>query len=154
MTTLRFERDAARDPRVVAFLSAHLEDMHRVSPPESVHALDTEQLRLPGIRFWMAWAHDALVGSCALKTIDSAHLELKTMRIDAKHRGTGAAQQLLDFVLSQAQQSGTQRISLETGSQDFFLPARRLYARNGFVPCAPFGSYQPDPHSCFMSRVI
>ena len=154
MTTLRFELDAARDPRVVAFLSAHLEDMHRVSPPESVHALDTEQLRLPGIRFWTAWAHDALVGSCALKTIDSAHLELKTMRIDAKHRGTGAAQQLLDFVLMQAQQSGTQRISLETGSQDFFVPARRLYARNGFVPCAPFGSYQPDPHSCFMSRVI
>jgi putative acetyltransferase len=34
------------------------------------------------------------------------------------------------------------------------VPARRLYARNGFVPCAPFGSYQPDPHSCFMSRVI
>lgn len=154
MTALRFELDAARDPRVVAFLSAHLEDMHRVSPPESVHALDTEQLRQPDIRFWTAWVQDELVGSCALKTMDSAHHELKTMRVDASRRGTGVAQQLLDFALVQARNGGAQRVSLETGSQDFFLPARRLYARNGFVPCASFGSYQPDPHSCFMSRAI
>lgn len=154
MHALRFERDAAHDPRVVAFLNAHLADMRRISPPESVHALDTAQLRQPDIRFWTAWAHGELVGSCALKTLEHNHNELKTMRVDARHRGTGVAQQLLDFVLEQARHSGAQRISLETGSHEFFLPARRLYARNGFVPCGPFGSYQPDPHSCFMHRAL
>ncbi|MEG0053702.1 MAG: GNAT family N-acetyltransferase [Comamonas sp.] len=154
MTLLRFALDPASDPRVLALLQAHLDDMYRISPPESVHALDVEQLRQPDIRFWTAWSGEALVGSCALKQLDSDHLELKSMRVDAAHRGTGAAQQLLDFVLVQAQQGGGQRISLETGTEDFFAPARRLYARNGFLPCEPFGSYQPDPNSCFMSRAV
>lgn len=154
MTELRFTLDSAHDPRVIAFLQAHLDDMYRISPPESVHALDVEQLRQPDIRFWTAWAGEALVGSCALKQLDGAHLELKSMRIDASSRGTGAAQKLLDFVLAQAQQSGAARISLETGTEDFFAPARRLYARNGFALCAPFGSYRPDPNSCFMTLAL
>lgn len=154
MRTLRFALDPASDPRVLALLQAHLDDMHRISPPDSVHALDAAQLRQPDIRFWTAWDGDTLVGSCALKQLDSTHWELKTMRVDAAYRGTGAAQQLLDFVVVQAQQCGGQSISLETGTDDFFAPARRLYARNGFMPCAPFGSYRPDPYSCFMSRAI
>ncbi|RYJ07213.1 MAG: GNAT family N-acetyltransferase, partial [Actinomycetales bacterium] len=40
---------------------------------------------------------------------------------------------------------------LETGSQDYFAPARRLYARHGFVECGPFGDYVVDPSSVFMS---
>lgn len=152
MTQLRFVLDSVHDPRVIAFLQAHLDDMYRISPPESVHALDVEQLRQPDIRFWTAWAGEVLVGSCALKQLNATHVELKTMRVDAAFRGTGVAQQLLDFVRAQARSSGAQRISLETGTEDFFAPARRLYARNGFVMCEAFGSYQPDPLSCFMHR--
>ena len=154
MIRLKLTQDTAQDPRVVDFLQAHLDDMYRISPPESVHALDLSQLRQPDIRFWTAWSGDALVGSCALKQLEHQHLELKTMRVDAHYRGTGAAQQLLDFVVEQAQKDGVQRISLETGAEDFFIPARRLYARNGFAPCEPFGSYQADPNSCFMTRVL
>ena len=40
--------------------------------------------------------------------------------------------------------------ALETGSDEFFAPARRLYARHGFTQCPPFGPYVPDPHSVFM----
>jgi putative acetyltransferase len=154
MLELRFVLDPADDPRVIAFLQAHLDDMHRISPPESVHALDAEQLRQADIRFWTAWVGDVLVGSCALKQLEDTHLELKTMRVEADYRGTGVAQQLLDFVLQQARQSGARQVSLETGSEDFFAPARRLYARNGFAACEAFGSYRPDPNSCFMSRAV
>jgi putative acetyltransferase len=45
-------------------------------------------------------------------------------------------------------------VSLETGSMDFFIPARSLYARAGFVPCGPFGSYAEDPYSVFMTRSL
>ncbi|MEJ5028667.1 GNAT family N-acetyltransferase [Comamonas sp. MYb69] len=151
---LIFELDPVTDARVLAFLEAHLSDMRRISPPESVHALDPEQLRAPGLQLWTGWTAaqepKALVATCALKTLDAGHLELKSMRVEAAQRGSGAAQQVLDHVLAQARAMGARRISLETGTEAFFAPARRFYARNGFVPCAPFGSYQPDPNSCFM----
>lgn len=151
---LIFKRDPVTDARVLAFLEEHLSDMRRISPPESVHALDPEQLRAPGMALWTAWSAEqepqALVATCALKTLDADHLELKSMRVDAAQRGSGAAQQVLDHVLAQARAMGATRISLETGTEAFFAPARRFYARNGFVNCAPFGSYQLDPNSCFM----
>ena len=31
---------------------------------------------------------------------------------------------------------------------------RALYARAGFVPCAPFGDYIEDPNSVFMTRTL
>ena len=45
-------RDDVRGPEIVALLQEHLRDMYRVSPPESVHALDLESLRQPDITLW------------------------------------------------------------------------------------------------------
>ncbi|MFE1572037.1 GNAT family N-acetyltransferase [Comamonas sp. 4034] len=155
---LYFVLDPATDPLVICFLQEHLDDMRKVSPPESVHALDVEKLRQPDIRFWTAWMQQpegpALVGTCALKQLDAAHVELKTMRVQGAYRGSDAAQRILAHVLDEARASGVERISLETGTEPFFTPARRFYARNGFELCEPFGSYQLDPHSCFMTRAI
>ena len=52
--------------------------------------------------------------------------------------------------LDDARSRGVERVSLETGSMAFFEPARRFYARAGFVACRPFGSYVEDPNSTFM----
>ena len=46
---------------------------------------------------------------------------------------------------------GISRLSLETGSWDYFIPARALYSSHGFVECPPFADYVPDPNSVFMS---
>lgn len=170
---LHIRLDDLSDPRIATFLEEHLADMRRVSPPESVHALDLAALGAPDIRFWTAWAGSAepvgsaessasahgadgpaLVGTAALKRLDAAHAELKSMRTAAAWRGQGVAAQMLVYVMNQARAAGHTRMSLETGSQDFFAPARALYARHGFTPCEPFGSYQPDPHSCFMTRAL
>jgi putative acetyltransferase len=43
------------------------------------------------------------------------------------------------------------RLSLETGSWEFFRPAHALYRHHGFVECAPFADYAADPNSLFMS---
>jgi putative acetyltransferase len=76
------------------------------------------------------------------------------MRTDPTRRGQGVAAYVLAHLLDDARGRGIGRVSLETGSMDFFVPARSLYARAGFAPCAPFGSYVADPHSLFMTRSL
>jgi len=158
MTTtpdLRIDLDGRlSDPRIAVFLEGHMADMRRVSPPESVHALGLEALRRPGIRFWTGWLCDALVATAALKHLDAQHAELKSMRTTAALRGQGIAARMLAHAMAEARALGHARLSLETGSQPFFAPARALYVKHGFEDCGPFGAYEPDPHSYFMTRLL
>ena len=151
-------QDDLLDPRVAEFLGEHLQDMRRVSPPESVHALDLEGLRRPEVTFWTLWqmAGDerSLAGTGALKRLAPHHAEIKSMRVRTDLRGQGLAAHLLTHLMSQARQAGLHRLSLETGSQPFFAPARALYQRHGFVACPPFGDYHDDPASCFFTCSI
>lgn len=155
---LHLRLDELRDPRVFQFLQAHLADMRRASPPESVHALDVQALRRPEIRLWSAWLHvhdePCLIGTVALKHLSAEHVELKSMRTAEAMRGQGLGRMLLVHAMAQARQAGHARISLETGTQAFFEPAHRLYLAHGFQDCAPFADYRPDPNSRFMSRAL
>lgn len=146
--------DPLTSPEIVAFLQAHLDQMHATSPACSVHALDLAGLRAPGLRFWSAYDGDELVACAALKDLGAGHVELKSMRTAPHRTRQGIAARMLAFVLDEARASGAIRISLETGSQDFFQPARSLYARHGFAECEPFGDYRPDPNSTFMTREL
>ena len=47
--------------------------------------------------------------------------------------------------------AGYRRVSLETGTQEFFRPARTLYEKYGFRECGPFADYRLDPNSVFMT---
>ncbi|MBB86581.1 MAG: GNAT family N-acetyltransferase [Xanthomonadales bacterium] len=150
---LQFHPGCLDDPRVQALLREHLQSAASLSPPESVHALDTSGLSAPGTWFWSLWADDAtLVGMCALKTLNTAHAEIKSMRTasDWLRRGVGDA--MMRHLLGQAEVLAFSRLSLETGSAPAYAPARRLYARHGFVACGPFADYVADPHSQFMTR--
>jgi putative acetyltransferase len=142
--------DDLSDPRIAEFLEDHLADMYATSPPESVHALDLDELRQPEITFWSAWRDEALLGCAALKRLDGEHAELKSMRTAAALRRGGIATRVLRHVLAEARQRGFRRVSLETGPQEFFRPARTLYERHGFAYCDPFADYVPDPNSVFM----
>jgi putative acetyltransferase len=139
---------------VRALLDEHLADMHGTSPPESVHALDHTALTDPAITFWTAREDGLLLGTAALKRLPDRHGEVKSMRTATAARGRGVAALLLAHLLDEAVRRGWVRVSLETGSQDFFAPARRLYARHGFVPCGPFDGYGPDPNSVFMTLAL
>jgi putative acetyltransferase len=143
--------DDLSDPRIAALLQEHLDDMYRTSPPESVHALDLSGLKKPEITFWSVWSGNELVGCGALKHLDAEHAELKSMRTPNAHRRKGIGKIILDHIWKEARQRGYRRMSLETGSMEFFEPARRLYASYGFVPCKPFADYRDDPNSFFMT---
>ena len=138
------------DPSLAQFLQAHLDDLEPTAPPESRHALDVVSLQATGVRLWVALDR-GIVGTGALAEIEPGHEEVKSMRTDPAHRGRGIARNLLMFMLDDARSRGVCRASLETGSMQFFEPARALYTRAGFVSCAPFGSYVDDPHSTFMT---
>ncbi|OCH15951.1 acetyltransferase [Aliivibrio sp. 1S165] len=139
---------------VVQLLKEHLEDMYATSPPESVHALDVNALKVPEITFFSCWEDDQLLGCAAIKELDSNDAELKSMRTANNARNLGVGTLLLKHVLKVSSDKGYNKISLETGSQEFFKPARNLYEKFGFQYCAPFADYKPDPHSQFMSCTL
>jgi putative acetyltransferase len=146
--------DDLRGPDIRALLDEHLRDMRAISPPESVHALDLAALRGPDITFWTVWSASELLGCGALKELDPRHGEIKSMRTAAAHRREGVARAMLRHILREAESRGYLRLSLETGSQAAFEPARRLYASFGFAFCPPFGTYGEDPNSVFMTRLL
>lgn len=152
--SLRIAVDDLRGPGVAALLEEHLRDMRATSPPESVHALDLDGLRRPGVTVWSADLDGEVVGCAALSELGDGHAELKSMRVEARARGRGVGAALLEHVLAEARARGLTRLSLETGSQPFFAPARALYARYGFAPCPPFAGYVDDPHSAFFSLAL
>ena len=119
-----------------------------------MHALDIEALRKPGITFWSAWEGDQLAGCGALKQLDGRYAEVKSMRTAAPFLRKGVASALLRHMIGVAKQRGYRRLSLETGSQKEFEPARRLYTRFGFTNCTPFADYIEDPNSVFMTMEL
>jgi putative acetyltransferase len=143
--------DDLNGPEIQALLAEHLRGMHAISPPESVHALDLDGLRDPRITFWSVWNGEVLLGCGALKQLDARHGEVKSMRTTLASRRRGVGRAMLMHIVDAARRRGYARLSLETGSQPAFEPARRLYASFGFVECAPFADYRPDPNSVFMT---
>ena len=144
--------DDLEGPEIADLLRTHRDDAARHSPPGSVHALDLDRLRVPGITFWSVWSDRMLLGCGALKELSPDHGEIKSMHTALAHRGKGVAAHLLTHILKEARARSYRRVSLETGSMAAFAPARALYARFGFVTCAPFADYREDPNSVCMMR--
>jgi putative acetyltransferase len=154
MGAMRITVDDLTDPvdtAVVDLLDEHVSQLRSISPPESTHALDLDRLRAPGVTFWVARDGDEVLGCGALTEVEPGHGEVKSMRTapTAQRRGVGRA--VLGEILAEARRRRLAQVSLETGSDDFFAPARALYAGHGFTECGPFGSYGLDPHSTFMT---
>lgn len=135
-------------------LQEHLNSMAEHSPPESIHALPIEQLSAIDVSFWCGWDGQQLAGCGALKELSPTAGEIKTMRTASSYLRRGVAAQILGHVMAEATKRGYKSLSLETGSADAFLPAQRLYQKYGFGYCEPFGDYEADPFSVFMTKTL
>ncbi len=151
---MQLKVDDLQGQEIKMLLEEHLADMYAASPPESVHALDLDELRKPAITFWTVWDDQQLAGCGAIKELNSTHAEIKSMRTATAYRGKGVGKILMNHILDQAKIRGYSRLSLETGPMDFFLPARQLYEKFGFEYCPPFADYELDPYSVFMTRLV
>jgi putative acetyltransferase len=140
---------------LIDFMSAHRAEIRPTGPAESQHALDIAALRGPGMRVWVARdLAEVLVGTVALAPVSPKHEEIKSMRTAPQFRGRGVGRALVLHALADAGSRGVRRVSLETGSMEYFAPARALYRAVGFVECGPFGAYVPDPNSVFMTMEL
>lgn len=148
---------AADDPGredVRALLAVHLAFSHQHSPPEDVHALDLEGLLDPAVIFFSYREDGRLLAIGALRRIDGAHAEIKSMHTASATRGRGIGRAMLAHLVAEARARGYRRLSLETGTMAAYGPARALYASAGFVPCEPFAGYVHSPNSACMTLVL
>jgi putative acetyltransferase len=142
------------DARVLELLRIHLTSSRANTAPGSAHALDIAGLQAPDISFWTIWEGETLLGCGALRRLGAEHGEIKSMHTAQAARRTGVGSAMLRHIIATARARGMARLSLETGSWDYFAPARALYASHGFVECGPFGDYALDPNSVFMTLEI
>ena len=147
---MEIKENIIADEKVVILLEEHLADMHKVTQPGSVHALNLKEFEDLRITFWTAWMKDQLLGCIALKELTPRQAEVKSMRTSVMARNQGVASELLSHLIQIAKERGYSKLNLETGSIAFFRPARKLYEKFGFVYCEPFGDYKLDPNSKFM----
>lgn len=140
---------------VRALLAHHVAEMNAGSPPSACHVLAADALADPAIRFFTVRDEaGALLGCGALKTIDATHGELKSMRAAPFVLGRGVGSAMLDHLVKVARGTGMTRLSLETGNSKLFDAANRLYQREGFARCGPFGTYRATPFTSFYTRLL
>jgi putative acetyltransferase len=140
--------------KVHELLTMHFKELTSVSPVGKGHVLDIEGLKDPNIKFWSLWENNELVGCGALKFLSKNHGEFKSIRIANKFRNQGKGIQIIDHLLNEAKKIKIKKISLETGTSEFFSPARKLFNKCGFKACIPFAHYKEDQDACYMSILI
>tara|TARA_B100000745_G_C19984048_1_gene333429 strand:- start:161 stop:622 length:462 start_codon:yes stop_codon:yes gene_type:complete len=137
--------------KVNDLLVKHFKELKSVSPEGSAHVLDISGLKDPSIKFWSIWEENTLIGCGALKFLDENHGEFKSIRVIDDFRKKGYGFKIINHLIEEAKKLNVKRLSLETGSGNFFIPARKLFQKVGFEKCSPFAHYKEDTNSCYMS---
>ena len=142
------------NPEVHELLIKHFIELRSVSPEGSAHVLDIAGLQDPSIKFWSLWEESDLMGSGALKFLDEEHGEFKSIRVIDKFRAKGNGSKVINHLINEAKKLKIKRLSLETGSGKFFMPARKLFVKYGFKICKPFSDYEDYINSVYMTLLI
>ncbi len=137
-------------PEITALIEERMAHSRAILPPQSIHTFDLSQLDQPDITFWTVRVDGALAGCGALKEEHDGTGEIKSMFIRPAWRGHGLSDEVLQTIEARAREAGLARLNLETGTDS--LAARALYEKFGYSYCSPFGAYQLDPLSVFMTK--
>lgn len=133
-----------------SLLAFHLQQMHANSPAGSVFALDLSGLQVPEVTVWTAWKGEQIAAVGALRQLDDATGELKSMHTHPDHVRQGVAAAMLEHIIAVAKGRGLKRLSLETGSGAAFEPALALYRKRGFNEGEAFGDYERTAFNQFL----
>lgn len=148
--SLRITLERADQPEVVALIDALDAYQKPLYPPESHHGIDIAALVQPNVLFAVARDAAGTAVGCGAIVLEADYGEVKRMYVPPSHRGQGISVALLRFLEGEAKQRGCTAFALETGVLQH--EALAFYAKMGFVRCAPFGDYKPDPLSVFMRK--
>jgi putative acetyltransferase len=139
-----------RQPDVQALLDQSDDYFRALYPAESNHLVSADVLGTHRAVFLVARRDGELLGSIAFLPIAPGHAEMKRLFVRAEARGTGLGRRLLNALEEIARARGIARISLETGIRQ--PEAIALYRTSGYQACPPFGDYESDPLSLFMTK--
>lgn len=151
----RIEAADPGHPDAAALIAAHLAHSWATTPETSIHTLKADDLRGPGMTFWLLRDETgAALGCGALKELGGGQGEVKSIHTAEAARGRGVGGKIVSHIITEARVRAYSGLFLETGSMEAFAASRALYARHGFVPCPPFGDYVTDPNSAFMHLAL
>lgn len=139
------------DPVPSSLLDASQSLMRRLFNPEDNHFLSHEALAKPDVRFFTARDGSETLGCAALKLCDG-YGEVKSFFVTDAARGRGIGAALMRQIEDTARDEGLTILRLETA--ELLDAAIRLYDRNGFTRCGPFGAYQATDTSVFMEKTL
>jgi putative acetyltransferase len=146
--------EASLTDELAHVLQAHWLFCTSSTPIEHVYALDASKLFSPDITVFGARIEGEVVGVGAMRKLDAHHAELKSMHTLAKSRGSGVGKEMVAHIEDFAKTSGVKRISLETGTNEAFKPARELYKSLGYQSCEAFGDYVLSEDNMCMTKLI
>ena len=135
-------------------LIKHFIELRVASPEGSAHVLDIPGLKVSSIKFWSLWQDEMLLGCGALKFLDKEHGEFKSIRIHDDFRKQGNSINVINHLINEAKKLNINRLSIETGAGDYFIPARKLFKKCGFETCKPFAHYKEDVNSVYLTKII
>ncbi|WP_127114929.1 GNAT family N-acetyltransferase [Shimia sediminis] len=138
-----------RDPQATTLLRQSHALMQQLFDPSENHFLDIDELCVPSIRFFVAREDQTTLGCVALAN-KGTYGEIKSMFVDPRARGKGIAHHLMRQVETEARAQGLACVKLETG--DKLTQAHSLYKAHGYTDCGPFGDYEANQTSLFMTK--
>ncbi len=148
---MNIKLDDLKSLEVQKLLDVHLRESRDQNPGGNSHALAIAALKDKDVSFWTVWSGGDLMGFGALREIAPALGELKSMHTAKDHRRKGVSSALIEHMIKVGRERGYSSLKLETHPTQGYAAARKLYERHGFSYCGPFGAYQEDPNSVFMS---
>ncbi|UOD27318.1 GNAT family N-acetyltransferase [Massilia violaceinigra] len=147
---MHIQTETPRQGDVIAMLEQLDAYFAALYPPESNHLMDVDSLCAPGVVFLVARDDQGRALGCGAYVDRGGYGEVKRMYVEPASRGQGVGGKLLGEIARRAAAAGLPALMLEAGVSQ--PEAIGLYERDGFIRCAPFGDYQPDPLSLFMVR--
>lgn len=126
---------------MVAEIVQHYPEL-RLSEFTSEHEYDDVRKKFPGEHvpphgcLLLAVDDQQAAGCIALAKLDDGIGELRSLFVRPAYRGRGAARQLVDAALAQAQEIGYRRVRLDT--LGFMTGAQTLYRTYGFHDIPPY----------------
>lgn len=120
-------------------------------PADSNHLLSISELEAPDCKLFGAFMDSKLVGIGACKFCDG-YAELKRFYVDLEQRGSGIGRLIFEEIEKLIRVADLPLARLETGVRQ--IEALNFYKKLGFKERGPFGTYNEDPLSVFMEKII
>ena len=150
--TLTIRPEPPDQPDVIPLIEALDAQMTALYPPDSNHLLDIAALSNPAVTFLVVRGGREAIGCGALLRDPRGWGEVKRMFVRPEQRGRGIGKRVLAELEAMARKARSPLLRLETGIHN--ADAIALYRSAGFVECAAFGDYKPDPLSVFMEKRV